>query len=82
MLVSVMVVMETLPGVTDVFAVDQDTANRKGEARICGGKGWQKKISEHKDRKESVSMGTESGNISKSSRKYQNKYMNLHDYSN
>ncbi len=32
--VSVMVVMETMFGVTDVFVADQDTENHKGPARI------------------------------------------------
>ena len=36
LLVSVMVVMETLPGVTDVIVADQDMVNHKGDVRICG----------------------------------------------
>lgn len=34
--VSVMVVMETMPSVTDVFVADQDTVNHKRDTRICG----------------------------------------------
>ncbi len=38
--VSIMVVMETMFGVTDVFVADQDTANHKGPAWIWM-KRWQ-----------------------------------------